>query len=599
MADAEVAHRTGTAGRRDEHRRAPEPGGQASGPLRRPGSDGEHALQQRMGTTTRADRFYDQQVLDHLNERMREFVRTQEMFFLATADRHGECDNTFRAGPPGFLRVLDDRTLLYPEYRGNGVLASLGNLQENPHVGLLLMDFSRARIGLHVNGRAEVCEDAEIRAEIPDLPVDPVPGRRAQLWVRVHVEEAYIHCAKHIPHLQKVPKGAGREWGTDDHKRKGGDFFGSARDAKERGPVEWEPREHETPKPAPAPPPDAPARAEPGLPAPEGPAPAGPAPAAPVGSPAQDPVPPASDTPAPAAEPPFTPAPVLAPGQVPAPPSVPPSVPPAAPSRPPAAPAVAGHAPEPEPAVAHHQGPRHARARPAHQTPMAAWRARRQAAAADAPPAQAEPGVPGQVAPAYPRDVPPVPGASPEPRRHGDGGGHAHAGAGPDVPSPHEPYPGDPYAAYGAATPSAAYAAHVPDGYRSSYTAREQHASGVTGAASPEGGGTYGGGAWAEAGYRPDAGHRSEAGHDESYAAGWYTVGRRGSGSDPDQVPSGQAPPGAGAAAGASAVIAARGAVQDQEDPDPEAWRLEAERALADAQRRAASEESSFQGWFG
>ncbi|WP_435812355.1 pyridoxamine 5'-phosphate oxidase family protein [Streptomyces smyrnaeus] len=200
---------------------------------RLPGSDGEHALQQRIGSDGRANRFYQDQVLGHLNERMREFTRQQEMFFLATADRHGECDNSFRAGPPGFLRVLDERTLVFPEYRGNGVHASLGNIQENPHVGLLLIDFLRARIGLHINGRAEVLDDAELRPWVPDLPQDPVPGRRAVLWVRVEVEEAYIHCAKHIPHLQKAPRRPAREWGTDDYKRKGGDFFGAARDARE------------------------------------------------------------------------------------------------------------------------------------------------------------------------------------------------------------------------------------------------------------------------------------------------------------------------------------------------------------------------------
>ncbi|MGW7595948.1 pyridoxamine 5'-phosphate oxidase family protein, partial [Streptomyces rubiginosohelvolus] len=165
----------------------------------RPGSDGEHHLQRRLGTVDRADRFYDDQVLDHLNVRMREFIERQEMFFLATSDRHGECDSTFRAGPPGFLRVLDTRTLAYPEYRGNGVLASLGNIQENPHLGILMVDFFRDRIGLHVNGRARVVEDAEMRAAHHGLPVDPVPGRRAVVWVEVTVEEAYIHCAKHIP----------------------------------------------------------------------------------------------------------------------------------------------------------------------------------------------------------------------------------------------------------------------------------------------------------------------------------------------------------------------------------------------------------------
>jgi predicted pyridoxine 5'-phosphate oxidase superfamily flavin-nucleotide-binding protein len=210
----------------------------------RPGSDGEHAVQRRLGTTDRADRFYDEQMLDHLNERMREFVRQQEMFFLATADRHGECDNSFRAGPPGFLHVIDERTLAYPEYRGNGVHASLGNIQENPHLGILLIDFFRARIGLHVNGRAEIVEDAEMRSAHPGLPSDTVPGRRALVWVRVTVEEAYIHCAKHIPHLQRAPKGTPRDWGTDDQRRKGGDFFGAAGGAREHGPAVRPPREH-------------------------------------------------------------------------------------------------------------------------------------------------------------------------------------------------------------------------------------------------------------------------------------------------------------------------------------------------------------------
>ncbi|GAA0989696.1 hypothetical protein GCM10009576_064140 [Streptomyces rhizosphaericus] len=269
----------------------------------RPGSDGEHHLQRRLGTVGRADRFYDDQVLDHLNVRMREFIERQEMFFLATSDRHGECDSTFRAGPPGFLRVLDTRTLAYPEYRGNGVLASLGNIQENPHLGILMVDFFRDRIGLHVNGRARVVEDAEMRAAHHGLPVDPVPGRRAVVWVEVTVEEAYIHCAKHIPHLQKVPAqrrtGGGdaarrrgpsgdqalehdreRDWGTDDVKRKGGDFFGAAAEAREGRRVP--PASSVSPAPpAPFAPPAPPAPAAPPTPpAPSAP-PAPPAPAAP------------------------------------------------------------------------------------------------------------------------------------------------------------------------------------------------------------------------------------------------------------------------------------------------------------------------------
>lgn len=191
---------------------------------RRIGSDGEHLLQERFGTTERAERFYQQQVLDHLNERMREFVTRQEMMFIATADRRGECDNSFRAGPAGFVQVLDGHRLAWPEYRGNGVLASLGNILENPHVGLMFVDFFRDNIGLHVNGRASIVDDPSMRSRHPHLPTDTVPGRRPERWVLVEVEEAYIHCAKHIPRLVKIPRD--RAWGTDDTRRKGGDYFG-------------------------------------------------------------------------------------------------------------------------------------------------------------------------------------------------------------------------------------------------------------------------------------------------------------------------------------------------------------------------------------
>lgn len=198
----------------------------------RPGSPSEHLLQEDLGTVDRADRFYRDQVLDHLNPRMQEFAARQEMFFLSTADGRGECDCTFRAGPPGFLQVLGPRVLAYPEYRGNGVMAGLGNIRENPHVGIFLLDFDRDRIGLHVNGRAQLFGDTQIRILHPLLPFDPVPGRRPQAWVRVEVEEAYIHCSKHIPRMVRVPVAGGTAWGTDDVRRKGGDFFGAAADRR-------------------------------------------------------------------------------------------------------------------------------------------------------------------------------------------------------------------------------------------------------------------------------------------------------------------------------------------------------------------------------
>jgi uncharacterized protein len=197
-------------------------------PGQRPGSDGERRLQEHLGTRERAEAFYDKQVLDHLNEPMRDFIARQEMMLLATADASGACDNTFRAGPPGFVRVLDDRRITWPEYRGNGVLASMGNIIENPHVGLLFIDFEEV-IGLHVNGTAELIEDPVLRAGRPDLPVEPVPGRRAQLWVVARVDEAYIHCAKHIPRMTKVPRQRGHH--TDGPQAKKSDYFAERRES--------------------------------------------------------------------------------------------------------------------------------------------------------------------------------------------------------------------------------------------------------------------------------------------------------------------------------------------------------------------------------
>ncbi|GAA4776421.1 pyridoxamine 5'-phosphate oxidase family protein [Actinomycetospora chlora] len=192
----------------------------------RPGSAGEHALQEALGTAARAQRFHDDQTCDVLVPSMREFIARMTMAFVATSDAGGECDSTLRAGPPGFLRVLDERHMAWPEYRGNGVMASLGNISENPHVGLLMVDFTDELIGLHVNGSARLVEDADLRREHPDLPVETVPGRRAEMWVEVTVEEAYVHCRKHIPRL--VPVDRTRDWGTDDVRRKGGDHFGVA-----------------------------------------------------------------------------------------------------------------------------------------------------------------------------------------------------------------------------------------------------------------------------------------------------------------------------------------------------------------------------------
>jgi predicted pyridoxine 5'-phosphate oxidase superfamily flavin-nucleotide-binding protein len=203
--------------------RAFAPGRKTGGHRRRAGSAGERILQERLGTALRAQQFYANQVTAQLTPAMRDFIQRMEMAFIATSDASGECDCSFRAGPAGFVRILDDHTVAYPDYRGNGVMASLGNMLENPHVGLFFVDFTQDLIGLHVNGEASILAPAEMQEFDLGIPESEPPGRRPVKWIVVRVTEAFIHCSKHIPKM--VPQPRVRHWGTDNPRHKGGDYF--------------------------------------------------------------------------------------------------------------------------------------------------------------------------------------------------------------------------------------------------------------------------------------------------------------------------------------------------------------------------------------
>ncbi len=196
--------------------------------MKKPGSKGEHNLQKKLNTEKRASTFHKTRLLKILNAEMCSFIAKQEFVFISTSDSNGECDASFRAGDSGFVEVLDKKTLLLPEYRGNGVLASMGNISENPHIGMVFIDFYQSAIGLHVNGKAEILSREELEAD-PDssgkikMALTKSGPRKPISWIKVEVEEAYIHCSKHIPLMQKRDKTI--HWGSDDEKLKGGDFF--------------------------------------------------------------------------------------------------------------------------------------------------------------------------------------------------------------------------------------------------------------------------------------------------------------------------------------------------------------------------------------
>jgi predicted pyridoxine 5'-phosphate oxidase superfamily flavin-nucleotide-binding protein len=197
--------------------------------LKLPGSNGEKILQKQFNTTQDALVFYNKQVITHLSPLMQDFIQKQEMMFISTADANGECDASFRAGEVGFVIVLDEEHILYPEYKGNGVMASMGNMHENAHIGLLFLDFFETKVGLHVNGKSKVILKEELKTALKKYPesytqIKSNPDKfKIVSYVLVEVEEAYIHCSLHIPMLKKIePK-------MYEHKfpkySKGGDAF--------------------------------------------------------------------------------------------------------------------------------------------------------------------------------------------------------------------------------------------------------------------------------------------------------------------------------------------------------------------------------------
>ncbi|MDF1882991.1 pyridoxamine 5'-phosphate oxidase family protein [Sulfurimonas sp. SAG-AH-194-C21] len=174
-----------------------------------PGCEGEHILQKKYNKQESAKRFYDKEVYPYITDVMKDFINKQTMLFIATSDKNGESDSSFRSGQEGFVTVLSKEKLIYPEFNGNGVMASLGNISENGHIGMLFIDFFDTLTGLHINGKATIVDAQEFDTHLTKkecLEVSQAIKLLTQVqitWILVEVEEAYIHCSKNIPKLQK------------------------------------------------------------------------------------------------------------------------------------------------------------------------------------------------------------------------------------------------------------------------------------------------------------------------------------------------------------------------------------------------------------
>jgi uncharacterized protein len=182
-------------------------------------NEGNRRLQDQFDTRRLADRIEERIVHAVIDEDDRAFIEGCDMFFIATADAQGRPQCSYKGGDPGFVRVLDERTIAFPIYDGNGMYLTAGNALVNPHVGLLFIDFERRR-RVRLNGVASVADDDALLAEYPE----------AQLVVRVEATEVFPNCPRYIheyklvqrsrfvPHEEcrtPVPAWKTREWAND------------------------------------------------------------------------------------------------------------------------------------------------------------------------------------------------------------------------------------------------------------------------------------------------------------------------------------------------------------------------------------------------
>ena len=159
--------------------------------------DGARELQDRFDTRRLADRIEDVKVHDTITAEDRAFIERMDMLFLATADAEGRPQCSYKGGDPGFVAVLDEHTVAFPNYDGNGMYLSIGNLRVNPHVGLLFLDFcGTPPRRLRLNGVASV------DADDPLLP--RFPG--AQFVVRVRALQVFPNCPRYIHRMQLVER---------------------------------------------------------------------------------------------------------------------------------------------------------------------------------------------------------------------------------------------------------------------------------------------------------------------------------------------------------------------------------------------------------
>ena len=154
--------------------------------------EGNRALQDRFDSRRIADRLEEKLTRTAFTADDKAFIESCPYFFLATADAEGRPDCSFKGGMPGFVRVTGDRELAFPDYDGNGMFKSLGNIRINPNVGLLFIAMHGKPKRLRVNGSAQVSDDDALLRETVG----------AQLIVRVTARAIFPNCPRYIPDME-------------------------------------------------------------------------------------------------------------------------------------------------------------------------------------------------------------------------------------------------------------------------------------------------------------------------------------------------------------------------------------------------------------
>jgi predicted pyridoxine 5'-phosphate oxidase superfamily flavin-nucleotide-binding protein len=156
---------------------------------------GEHhrALQDCQDSRRLADRLDDIIVACEIDDEKKVFIESRDLFFLTTVDHRGYPTCSYKGGAPGFVRVPDAKTLIFPSFDGNGMYLSMGNIIANNKVGLLFIDFETPhRIRLH--GIATIDRNDPLQEEIVG----------AEMMVRVAVTEVFVNCPRYIHTYQRV-----------------------------------------------------------------------------------------------------------------------------------------------------------------------------------------------------------------------------------------------------------------------------------------------------------------------------------------------------------------------------------------------------------